>query len=198
MPLKLPWCLFLFDEARPDGRDVRYFAPWHERGVRYVACDVGHEFQPKPRCSWRPHFLAGVVSVTAPHLHHYRTPEHLSRKHLNARPEKRNISPNGICLWRGVIEWLPGNRRVTHVNLWTSHKVRYKQTGPAQNGQPYPSLFLTQFKGNIQNVFRNAATNFHFFAMNQDKNSFISLHYSYSVISVLLTMYQRTYLNNSL
>ena len=39
------------------------------------------------------------------------------------------------------------NRRLTLVDLWRSHKVWYKLTGPAQNNQPHPSLFLLTSSG---------------------------------------------------
>ena len=42
------------------------------------------------------------------------------------------------------------NRRLTLVNLWTSHKVRYKKTGPTQNGQIHPSIFLRTSSGNYR------------------------------------------------
>ena len=45
------------------------------------------------------------------------------------------------------------NRRLNLFNLWTSHKVRYKQTRPAKNSQPHPSLFLLTSSGHSTELF---------------------------------------------
>ena len=45
------------------------------------------------------------------------------------------------------------NRSLNLFNLWTSYKVRYKQTGPVQISQPHPSLFLLTSSGQSTKLF---------------------------------------------
>ena len=65
---------------------------------------------------------------------------------INIQPH-RELASRGK--WRGCFQNLP-NRRLTLVNLWTSHKVRYGRAGPKR---PHSSLFLLTSLGHSTELF---------------------------------------------